>query len=194
MSTDTIGTTDLATGVLPEPAPTSAREYLERLTHWVDDFPVAGVLFADLTPVFADAEAFGRIVSEVADCAGDADVIAAVDARGFLVGGGVARQLGSGLLAVRKAGKLPPPVRSATYALEYGEASLEIPAEGVVLTDKRVLIVDDVLATGGTLDATARLVEGAGAVVAGIAVVLEIGELGGRDRLGRYPVTSLITV
>ncbi|MFZ2178064.1 MAG: adenine phosphoribosyltransferase [Rhodococcus sp. (in: high G+C Gram-positive bacteria)] len=165
-----------------------------RLTRWADDFPEPGVRFADLTPVFSDASGFRLVVDALSACAPDADVIAAVDARGFLLGGGVAREIGSGVVAVRKAGKLPPPVLAESYTLEYGSATLEIPADSLGLTGRSVLIVDDVLATGGTLEATARLVESAGAVVVGVAVVMEIAALGGRGRLAKYPLTSLVSV
>ncbi|NLG56362.1 MAG: adenine phosphoribosyltransferase [Rhodococcus sp.] len=176
-----------------------ARDYIQRRTRWVDDFPKEGIRFADLTPVFADADGLAAVTEAIATCVdthnlGVIDTVAAVDARGFLLGGAAARQLGAGVLAVRKAGKLPPPVHTEQYALEYGHAALEIPAEGVDLRGHRVLIVDDVLATGGTLMATARLVEAAGGIVAGIAVVLELAGLGGRETLSNYPLTVLDTV
>ncbi|TXG91052.1 adenine phosphoribosyltransferase [Rhodococcus rhodnii] len=177
----------------------TARDEITRLTHWVEDFPVAGVRFADLTPVFADGGAFREIVGELSQCAGDdVDMIAAIDARGFLVGGGVADRLGTGLLAVRKKGKLPPPVHAQEFALEYGSDRLEIPATSVSLKGTRVLVVDDVLATGGTLVAASALLEAAGATVVGVGVVLEIGALRGRERmrerLGGTPVSALLTV
>ncbi len=172
----------------------AARDAVTRLTRWAENFPQPGVRFADLTPVFSDAAGFRVVVDALAACAPEADVIAAVDARGFLLGGGVARELGSGVVAVRKSGKLPPPVLSESYTLEYGTATLEIPDGSIGLDGRSVLVVDDVLATGGTLDATARLVESAGARVVGVAVVLEIAALGGRERLRKYPLTSLVTV
>jgi adenine phosphoribosyltransferase len=172
----------------------SAHDVVTRLTRWADDFPEPGVRFADLTPVFSDATGFRVVVDALAACAPEAEVIAAVDARGFLLGGGVARELGSGVVAVRKAGKLPPPVLAQSYTLEYGTATLEIPADSLGLNGRSVLVIDDVLATGGTIEATARLLESAGAVVIGVAVVLEIAALGGRTRLGKYPLTSLVTV
>jgi adenine phosphoribosyltransferase len=171
----------------------SARHHIERLTRWVDDFPTPGVKFADLTPVFANTEGFAAIVDEVAGALGAADLIAAIDARGFMIGGAVAHSCCAGVLAVRKAGKLPPPVYEAEYKLEYGSAKLEIPAAGIDLVGKRVLIVDDVMATGGTVGAACKLLEKAGAKVEGIAVVLELKALGGRARLP-YPLTSLAVV
>ncbi|WP_280492156.1 adenine phosphoribosyltransferase [Nocardia asiatica] len=171
---------------------TKAAEVVDRLTRWHDDFPTAGVRFADLTPVFADAEGFRAVVDCLASCAPDADLVAGVDARGVLLGAGVAASLGTGVLAVRKAGKLPPPVISREYSLEYGTAALEIPADGVDLSGRRVLLLDDVLATGGTLAAAAELFKQAGAEVAAAAVVLELSFLGGRARQGDYPLTSII--
>lgn len=175
-------------------AVSSAADAVMRSTRWVDNFPGPGVRFADLTPVFADADAFGTVLDALVDCAGGVDMIAAVDARGFILGAGAAAKLGIGVLAVRKAGKLPPPVLSRSYSLEYGASTLEIPADGIDLTGRNVLVIDDVLATGGTLEAAVRLVELAGATVAGVAVVLEIDELRGRDRFSKYPLTSLVKV
>ncbi|PPJ27332.1 adenine phosphoribosyltransferase [Nocardia nova] len=169
-------------------------EVVGRLTRWHDDFPTQGVRFADLTPVFADAEGFHAVIECLAACAPDADLVAGVDARGFLLGAGVAALLGTGVVAVRKGGKLPPPVLSREYTLEYGSAALEIPADGIDLTGRKVLLLDDVLATGGTLAAAAELFRSAGAQVVATAVVLEIGELGGRARQGDYPLTSIVQV
>ncbi|PXX57785.1 adenine phosphoribosyltransferase [Nocardia tenerifensis] len=167
---------------------------VERLTRWRDDFPTPGVRFADLTPVFADAEGFRTVVDCLASCGPDADLVAGVDARGFLIGAAVAASLGTGVLAVRKAGKLPPPVISREYELEYGTAALEIPADGIDLAGKRVLLLDDVLATGGTLAAAANLFTQVGAQVIAAAVVLELTFLNGRDRQGDYPLTSIVKV
>ena len=113
--------------------------------------------FADLTPVFADSDGLRVVIDALASAAPDADIVAGIDARGFLLGAGVAIALGRGIVAVRKGGKLPPPVRSRSYQLEYGSATLEVPAEGIDLAGKRVLLVDDVLATGGTAVAAAEL-------------------------------------
>ena len=107
------------------------------------------------------------------------------------MGAAVATRLGTGVLAVRKGGKLPPPVLSETYNLEYGTATLEIPAEGIELSGRTIMIIDDVLATGGTVAAAARLLADAGATVLGAAVVLELEALGGRDVIVPLPVTSL---
>lgn len=172
-----------------------ARAAIARHTRLVPDFPQPGVVFNDLTPVLADAEGLDAVVTALTlDCDGT-DLVAGIDARGFLLGGAVARQLGVGVLAVRKAGKLPPPVRSVQYALEYGTARLEIPADGIALAGRRVVVVDDVLATGGTVVATTDLLIGAGAEVIGIAVISELAGLGGRgviaERFGPLPVRSV---
>ena len=164
---------------------------LAALTREVPDFPEPGVLFRDLTPVLADDRGFAAVTDVLARLLAGADLIAGVDARGFLLGGAVAHRLGVGVLAIRKSGKLPPPVHSRSYELEYGTATLEIPAEGVVLAGWRVAIVDDVLATGGTLAASRDLLAGAGAEVAGAAVVMELEALGGRERLRPLRVHSL---
>lgn len=157
----------------------------------VADFPVPGVAFKDLTPVFADAAGMAAITGALARTAVDADLVAGIDARGFLLAGAVADRLGIGMLAVRKGGKLPPPVHSESYHLEYGEGTLEIPAEGIALAGRRLVIIDDVLATGGTIAATQRLLRGAGAEVLGASVVLELPGLGGRAALAPLAVHSL---
>src|SRR3954451_4304233 len=160
----------------------------------VADFPEPGVQFKDLTPLLADAHGLDAVSDALADIAKGADLVAGVDARGFLLGGAVAIKLGIGVLAVRKGGKLPPPVHRETYTLEYGTATLEVPAEGIELAGRSIIIIDDVLATGGTVAATAQLLRHAGADVTGAAVVLELTALGGRDVLKPLPVSSLRTV
>ncbi|MDN5758664.1 MAG: adenine phosphoribosyltransferase [Tomitella sp.] len=172
----------------------AAVEAITRLTRNVPDFPEPGVMFADLTPVFADGEALRALMQALAaPVVGDVDLVAGIDARGFLLGAGVALELGTGVLAVRKKGKLPPPVHGQEYALEYGSATLEVPADAIELAGRRVLIVDDVLATGGTLRATVDLLERCGATVVSVAVVTEVSGLGGRDRLAGVRLDCLVT-
>jgi adenine phosphoribosyltransferase len=161
------------------------------LTRQVADFPSAGIQFKDLTPLFADARGLAAVTDEIADVASGADLIAGIDARGFLIGGAVAARLNTGVLAIRKGGKLPPPVRTEAYQLEYGTASLELPADGIDVAGRSVVIVDDVLATGGTLAAAQRLLERAGAQVRIAAVVIELAGLGGRELVAPLPVHSV---
>ncbi|WP_331254089.1 MULTISPECIES: adenine phosphoribosyltransferase [unclassified Modestobacter] len=171
----------------------------------VPDFPEPGVLFRDLTPVFADAGAFRRVVDALtepadvdpraaalgrADGGPGFDVVAGVEARGFLLAAAVALDAGTGVLPVRKAGKLPREVVTAEYVLEYGTATLELHADAIT-PGQRVLLVDDVLATGGTLEAAIALVEQLGGVVTAVAVVVELMALGGRERLAPHPVHAL---
>lgn len=169
----------------------AAAEVIAELTREVPDFPEPGVLFRDLTPVLADSRGLRALTAALAEFAEGADLVAGIDARGFLLGGAVAHQLGIGVLAIRKGGKLPPPVRRETYTLEYGTATLEIPADGVPLSGRRVVIIDDVLATGGTVAAAHKLLIAAGAEVPLAAVVLELSALGGRRSIAPLPVRSL---
>ena len=172
-----------------------AREALKEKTRLVPDFPEKGVLFEDLTPVLADPEAFALVIDELAAAARayGADMIGGLDARGFLLGSAVAYKLGLGVLAIRKKGKLPPPVYTESYALEYGTAALEVPkSAGMGLADKKIVLIDDVLATGGTLAAARTLLEDrCGATVSGLAVVLEVEGLGGRNRTDGLPLTVI---
>ncbi len=172
----------------------------------VPDFPVPGVVFRDLTPVFADAVAFRRMVDGLsvpqdgdpraaAVGAHDGpgfDVVVGVEARGFLLAAAVALDAGVGVVPVRKAGKLPRAAVSADYELEYGTATLELHADALT-PGQRVLVVDDVLATGGTLAAAISLVEQLGAVVTAVSVVIELTALGGRQRVAPHPVHALWT-
>jgi len=157
----------------------------------VPDYPTPGVLFRDITPLLADAAAFGAVVEELAGRARGADLVVGVEARGFLLGAAVALAAGIGVVPVRKAGKLPLVAASRDYQLEYGSATLELPA-GTVPAGARVYLVDDVLATGGTLRASCELLEQVGAVLAGIGVLLELPALGGRAALGGRPLHALL--
>jgi len=150
----------------------------------VPDFPQPGVVFKDLAPLLADRRVFGDVVRALAAFAheiGDVDLIAGIEARGFLFAAALACELQCGVVTVRKSGKLPPPTIRRAYDLEYGRAEIEVPVE--VLDSRRVYLVDDVLATGGTARAAADLVVEAGGELTGIGVVLELGFLGGRRKL-----------
>jgi adenine phosphoribosyltransferase len=161
----------------------------------VPDFPKPGIVFKDLMPLFADGVAFRRVVDGIIEHygAGSFDVVAGIEARGFVVAAGIAYATGTGVVPVRKAGKLPRATVSASYALEYGEATLEV-HEDAFIAGQRVLVVDDVLATGGTASAALDLVEQAGGTVAGFAVLMELRFLKGRERLTPRTVHALLTV
>lgn len=160
----------------------------------VPDFPQQGIVFKDLSPLFADPVAFRAVVDAVAAGTGDGfEVIAGIEARGFVLAAAVAYAAGVGVVPVRKAGKLPRATYAASYALEYGEATLEVHQDAFP-SGQRVLVVDDVLATGGTARATLELVERAGGTVAGFTVLVELGFLSGRSKLAGYPVRALLTV
>jgi adenine phosphoribosyltransferase len=174
---------------MTDPAPVA--EMIASLTRKVADFPKPGVQFKDLTPVFADATAMTAITGALAEIATGADLVAGIEARGFLLAAAVAERLQTGVLAIRKAGKLPPPVHAERYDLEYGSATLEVPADGLDLRGRNIAIIDDVLASGGTLAAAARLLERAGANVTAAAVVFELGALGGREAVAPLAVHSL---
>ena len=174
--------------------PTDVTAVIASLMREVPDFPEPGIQFKDLTPVLADAAGLAVVTDALAAVAEDADLIAGIDARGFLLGAAVATRLGKGVLAVRKGGKLPPRVHGVTYDLEYGSATLEIPADGIELAGLRVVVIDDVLATGGTLAAAIELLRTGAATVTAAAVVLELSALNGRARLPDLPVTSLYVV
>jgi adenine phosphoribosyltransferase len=164
------------------------------LVREIPDFPEPGVLFRDLGPVFADGAAFRALTDELAAGLDPAtDMLLAIEARGFLLGAAVGYATGLGVVPVRKPGKTPLVAHRVDYALEYGTASLELP-DGLLRAGQRVAILDDVLATGGTARAAGQLVEAAGAVVAGVSVVLELAALAGRSVLPGYPVTALRTV
>lgn len=167
---------------------------IEQLCATVPNYPSPGIVFKDLTPVFADGPALKQVVDAiVTSFAGKFDAVAGVEARGFLLAAAAAYATGTGVITIRKAGKLPREVYSENYALEYGEATLELHQDDVPV-GTRVLILDDVLATGGTLGAAAALLERTGAVVAGVGVVLEIDALPGRENLAAYDVVSLLHV
>ncbi|GAB1693094.1 adenine phosphoribosyltransferase [Krasilnikovia sp. M28-CT-15] len=161
----------------------------------VPDFPKPGIVFKDLMPLFADGPVFRQVIDGIVAHHGTDgfDVVAGVEARGFVVAAAVAYATGTGVVPLRKAGKLPRRALSATYSLEYGEATLEV-HEDAFIAGQRVLVVDDVLATGGTAEAALELVEQAGGTVSGFTVLLELGFLDGRQRLSPRTVHAVLTV
>jgi adenine phosphoribosyltransferase len=167
---------------------------LERFIRPVPDFPKPGILFRDITPLLADAGALAAAVERMSAPwrAARLDAIAAVEARGFLFAVPMALALGVGVIPVRKPGKLPADTISHEYDLEYGRDRLEMHRD-VVSSGARVLVVDDVLATGGTAQACAKLVEASGATVAGAAFLIELAFLGGRERLAPHRVEAVLT-
>ena len=159
----------------------------------VPDFPKPGIIFKDITPVLLDPELFGLAARAMADPFGAADItrVVAIESRGFMFGAPIALQLGAGLVPVRKPGKLPAARERVNYNLEYGTDALEMHADAIGPGD-RVLIVDDVLATGGTAEAAARLVRARGAELTGFSFLIELGFLEGRNRLAPVAVRALI--
>jgi adenine phosphoribosyltransferase len=185
----------------PDPAAVPDAELRRALARIRDipDFPEPGIIFKDITPLLADAGAFGAVVNALAAsavAAGGVDAVVGIEARGFILAAPVALALQAAFVPVRKAGKLPGRTFQASYTLEYGQATLEI-QEDALAPGARVLLVDDVLATGGTVTAAARLIGDAGATVTAVAVLLELGFLPGRARLGEAGldrVTALETI
>jgi adenine phosphoribosyltransferase len=159
----------------------------------VPDFPTEGIVFKDLMPLIADAEYFAEAIHRLAEWAGprEPELILGAEARGFIFGAALAYDLGAGFIAARKPGKLPRETVEATYALEYGTDSLHVHRDSFP-PGARVIVLDDVLATGGTARAKLELVESLGGVVAGVLFVIELGFLNGRERLAGYDVHSLI--
>lgn len=174
----------------------TARDAMDRLIADVPDYPQPGVVFKDITPLLADHTGFEAAVKALASAGRDesgavvVDKVIGMEARGFILAAPVALSLGAGFIPVRKPGKLPRECHVESYTLEYGSATLEMHKDAVSPGD-RVLLVDDVLATGGTIAATRRLVEASGGVVVGAAVLMELGFLSGRDVFPDLPCTAL---
>lgn len=167
---------------------------LVELIRDIPDFPTPGVGFKDITPVLADAAAFAAVVAEIAvRVDGPVDLVVGMEARGFILAAPVAVALGAGFVPVRKAGKLPGPTVAREYDLEYGTATVEVHHEDVP-AGARVLVVDDVLATGGTAAATIELLERCGAHVVGLTFLVDLEFLGGRSRLAGHRVEALLGV
>ncbi|WP_029069746.1 adenine phosphoribosyltransferase [Jonesia quinghaiensis] len=167
--------------------PVDLRSYIRDLP----DYPSPGIVFRDITPLLAEPAAFTTAVHALAELVpSNTDLIAGMEARGFIFGAALAHHMGIGFVPVRKAGKLPPPVRSYTYDLEYGQATIELRDE--TLPDgAQVVLLDDVLATGGTAAAGVALIEQCGAHVIQALFLMELSGLGGRDLLGSKPVAAL---
>jgi adenine phosphoribosyltransferase len=159
----------------------------------IKDFPTEGILFRDITTLLKDGPAWASVIDHLASTyvAARVDVVVGVESRGFIFGGALAHQLGTGFVPVRKRGKLPAPTIEEEYALEYGRDVLAL-HEDAIQPGQRVLAVDDLLATGGTMAATLKLVERLGGVIVGAAFLIELGFLKGRERLRGYPLESLI--
>ncbi len=172
----------------------SAVAMIKDLVRDIPDFPKPGVTFKDITPLLADAHGLASCVDALARHFEDAgvDKVLGVEARGFIIAAPVAYRLGAGFVPVRKKGKLPSAVYSDTYDLEYGSDTLEVHRDALQ-PGERALVVDDVLATGGTAAATCRLVEKLGAHAVGFGCVLELGFLRGRRKLGQLPVAALVS-
>ena len=174
--------------------PASAGVDLRAFIRDIPDFPKPGIVFKDITPLLLDPTALERTVALIADYAAarGVDYVVAAEARGFMLGGAVATRVGAGFIPARKPGKLPAETSSVEYVLEYGVDALEMYRDALA-GGARVLVHDDLLATGGTARALCDLVEGAGAEVAGCAFAIELAFLGGRAQLRPYDVHSLIT-
>jgi adenine phosphoribosyltransferase len=159
----------------------------------VPDWPEPGVGFKDVSPLLRDPEALTQTIESLADTAREwrPDLILGAEARGFILGAAIAKEVPCGFVPARRPGKLPPETVSATYALEYGQNALELNADAIG-SGARVVIHDDVLATGGTVEAIGGLVEQLGGEVVGVCFIIELGFLGGRERLSQYPLHSLI--
>ncbi|MQB00055.1 MAG: adenine phosphoribosyltransferase [Actinobacteria bacterium] len=168
--------------------------WLKEFIREIPDFPQRGVSFKDITPLLADKKAFTYTIDAIAHQfdRDDIDKVLGIEARGFMVAAPLAYRFTAGLIPVRKKGKLPWKVESETYELEYGTDALEMHKDAIS-AGERILIVDDVLATGGTALATARLTERCGGKVAGIAMIMELAFLAGRERLTEYELFSLIS-
>ena len=160
----------------------------------VADWPQPGVGFKDVTPLLADPKALDETIASLAEWSStkSPDLILGAEARGFILGAAIARQVGCGFVPARRPGKLPPETVSATYQLEYGQNALELHPD-LIPSGARVVIHDDVLATGGTVEAIGGLVEQLGGVVCGVCFIIELTFLGGRERLSQYDLNALIT-
>jgi len=167
---------------------------LEKYIRGIPDWPKKGILFRDITPLLADTKAFAAAIDALCGDFTDAGIecVAAVEARGFIFGAAVARKLGVGFVPIRKKNKLPFKTESVTYDLEYGTDTLEVHRDAVG-SGAKVLMVDDLLATGGTMAAACELIEKIGGQIAGIAFLIELSELAGREKLAGYKIKTVIS-
>lgn len=171
--------------------PADVLEVVEANMREVQDFPTPGVLFRDFTPLVANAEAFSKLIKALADrYKGKVDAVAGLESRGFILAAPLALELGVGMVTVRKAGRLPGPVVGVDYDLEYGSARMEL-QPFTVEEGQRILVIDDVLATGGTAMAAFKLIEQAGGIATGLCVLIELAELDGRSALEGYTVDAV---
>jgi adenine phosphoribosyltransferase len=167
---------------------------LRRLIRMVPDFPKPGIVFRDITPLLADAEGLGQAGAEMADPwrEKNVDLVVGAESRGFIFGSLVARELNCGFVPVRKPGKLPHKTIARQYELEYGADQLQIHADAVQ-AGQRILMVDDLLATGGTMEASCQMIEQLGGDIVGIGFLIELTFLNGRDKIKEYKINSLIS-
>lgn len=167
---------------------------LESYIRDIPDWPKAGILFRDITPLLGDSKALSIAIDAMCNAFGSSsiDYVAAVEARGFIFGAAVAHKLGAGFIPIRKKGKLPYETQSITYALEYGTDTLEIHKDAVSSGGK-VLMIDDLLATGGTMTTACKLVEKVGGRIEAVVCLIELSELGGREKLADYEIKAVIT-
>ena len=174
-------------------AGTGLAELIAARVRDIPDYPQPGIVFKDITPLLADGAAFQAVVAGLARGHGPVDKVVGIEARGFILAASAACQLGSGFVPVRKQGRLPGPTYPQSYELEYGNATVEV-HQDAFSPGERVLVIDDVLATGGTAQATATLVRRAGAEIVGIAIIMELTVLGGRAKLTGEQLRVLLAV
>lgn len=178
-------------GIRAPGSPEDVAAALRRLIRDIPDYPQPGVIFKDITPLLADAAGFAATVTALSSGHDTIDKVVGIEARGFILAAPVACRLGVGFVPVRKSGKLPGQTHAETYQLEYGTATVEVHVDAFTAGD-RVLMIDDVLATGGTAAATAQLISRAGAEVVSLGVLIELGFLDGRSRLPGLDIRSLL--
>lgn len=167
---------------------------LERYIRSIPDWPKKGILFRDITPLLAEPKAFAAAIDALCSdfAAAGVEYVAAVEARGFIFGAAVAERLGAGFVPIRKKGKLPFKTESVSYDLEYGTDTLQVHRDAI-RKGAKVLMVDDLLATGGTMAAACELIEKIGGQIAGVTFLVELGELAGRKKLGGYKISTVIS-